>query len=264
MKAPTQLKSTVAVLVGGPDDIYRELRAKLAYTCNIDVAHHRNWDKKAISFNLPAKVELVIVLNDMTSHAAFWMAKKIAKKRGCPLVVTQRKWAHMSQALAREGYPELKAETNVVPMFPERTVESVLVEPAEMTDMEKDLLSTKAAADLCEVSPSWLLALFNKGLIKATKQTGVKGLPHGSRLRFTMDQVEAAQTYIAANSRKRKKSASPPKVVKKVSKTVSVKISNKTAGPSLVDMDRLIESLQSMLPGGRRLVVTPSKYWFEK
>lgn len=270
-RAPVVPAMTTAILIGGPADIYRELQVKLKVRRNINLAFHRDWDKNnRKQGSLPVTVQLVIVLKDMTSHENFWAAKELAKKADLPVVVTQRKWAHMRKALDQAGFQEQLPPTlpaNVVEMFPERPVpvEELAREASETVDMEKDLLPTKDVAELCGVSPGHITVLFNKGKIKATKQTGVKGLPHGSRLRFTLDQAEAAKAYVDKHSRKRKPKVVAPVKAAKAPKPTTVKSKGwPFAQPSLLDMDQLVEKLQGMVPPGRKLVVTATKYWLEK
>jgi hypothetical protein len=97
-------KYFVVLLAGGPRDIAREVRARLADCRNIYVKYHweyeseRQWQKP-----IPKDVDFVIGLKDMMGHSKFDLMKKAGKKADVRWIITQRKWAIMAAALHNHG-----------------------------------------------------------------------------------------------------------------------------------------------------------------
>ena len=93
------------LLVGGPEDVAREVRARLA-KYGLHLAYHHPWKRSGwVSKPFPQDTGLVIILKDMISHGAYHIAKEKAVAGGlrAHFVVTQRKWVAMYQALRRLG-----------------------------------------------------------------------------------------------------------------------------------------------------------------
>ena len=82
------------LLVGGPEDVAREVRARLA-KYGLYLAYHHPWKRSGwFSRPFPRDVGLVIILKDMIGHGAYHVAKEKVVGGGLSarLVVTQRKW----------------------------------------------------------------------------------------------------------------------------------------------------------------------------
>ena len=107
--SPKNGKYHVALLVGGPHDIFLELQQKLAAERGIWIEHHWEWRKNHHGI-IPKDVDLIIILKDMLSHALDKKASVALEKRviaasdGVPFIRTVRKWAIMSQALEHNGW----------------------------------------------------------------------------------------------------------------------------------------------------------------
>lgn len=102
--APKNGQYHVALLVGGPADIARELRERLARERGVLVKYHMEW-KRPRAFQSPIKrdVDVVIILTDMLGHPDEALVVKTAKSAGVPFIRTQRKWATLGSALSARG-----------------------------------------------------------------------------------------------------------------------------------------------------------------
>lgn len=105
-KSPIRLrfkngKFGVGLLVGGPEDVYRELRLRLLERKNILLRHHFDWEHPhAVSTRpIPADVDLVVILKDMVGHPVHDAIVRECKARGILFVRSQRKWASIDHSL---------------------------------------------------------------------------------------------------------------------------------------------------------------------
>lgn len=97
-------KFHIVLLAGGPRDIAREIRDKLAAKRDVFIKYHYEYDKEQ-QWNkpIPKDVDFVIVLKDMISHSLFYKIKESCKQAGLRWIVTQRKLSIMTAALANYG-----------------------------------------------------------------------------------------------------------------------------------------------------------------
>ena len=94
----------IVLLAGGPRDLAREIRDKLAKARSIFVKYHREYDKEhQWSKPIPKDVDFVIMLKDMMSHPMFDKMRRACSDAGLRWVVTQRKMSTMIAALNNYG-----------------------------------------------------------------------------------------------------------------------------------------------------------------
>jgi hypothetical protein len=98
LEPKTNAATTIALLVGGVADVYREVRKKLFKNKNIDLKYHFEWKAQ----DIPKDVTLIIIVVDMINHNLENIVVEAAKRAGVPFVRTSRKWAVMSQAIEQQ------------------------------------------------------------------------------------------------------------------------------------------------------------------
>lgn len=100
--------AAIALLVGGPADLFRELGNKLWGQKAINLKHHWPSDKPKLAKSaLPAGVDLVIALQDIAGHPLIDGARVKAEDAGVPFVRGQRKWATLTTQLDRAGFKDV-------------------------------------------------------------------------------------------------------------------------------------------------------------
>lgn len=94
-------KFGVALLVGGPEDVGRELRFRLLERRNILIRYHFDWDHSHSGMNrpIPSDCDLVVILKDMIGHPQHDVVVRECKRIGLPFVRSQRKWSSLDHAL---------------------------------------------------------------------------------------------------------------------------------------------------------------------
>ncbi len=106
----------IALLGGGPADIHRELRTKLA-PLGIHLGHHREYGRSHTGQGpIPSDVELVILLTDMLGHSAERGLITAAKRAHVPYVRATRKMSTLVPLLRSRGFVVEDARAGVVPM----------------------------------------------------------------------------------------------------------------------------------------------------
>lgn len=111
MSAPAP-SGHAALLIGGPADLRGEIDRRLRRDFGVFVAHHWEAGKTRAHVNanaIPADVERVIVLYEISGHDAHDKAKTLAKDRGIPLALISRKWSIARQQLVAAGFQPLPA-----------------------------------------------------------------------------------------------------------------------------------------------------------
>ena len=88
------------LLVGGPEDRFRELKEDLMARKEIDLCWHWEWDRNVKA--LPKECEFVVILTDMAGHGLIEQGAGAAKRNGVPFVRTTQKWSQMEPHLDRE------------------------------------------------------------------------------------------------------------------------------------------------------------------
>jgi hypothetical protein len=83
---------TKAVLVGGPEDIRRDVEKHLR-NLNIEVIDHWPYKRKMSNRIVPRAANLMLCLVDMLGHKDSDIARRAAKAAGVPYVFGTRKWS---------------------------------------------------------------------------------------------------------------------------------------------------------------------------
>lgn len=95
----------VVLLAGGPADIGREVRDRLANRMGIVARWH--WDRehpRAFQRAVPVEADAVIVLKDFIGHAGSALVRANAKRANVDCLCTSSKWSAMYQTLWSHGF----------------------------------------------------------------------------------------------------------------------------------------------------------------
>ena len=99
--SPKNGKNIVALLAGGPHDIFIEVRDRLQKLRSITVQHHWEYHRpRAFAGKIPVNVDFVIILKDMLGHSDQDRVVDACDKRGVLYMRTTRKWSAMAQLLS--------------------------------------------------------------------------------------------------------------------------------------------------------------------
>lgn len=105
----------VALLAGGPADLAREIRDRLASKLGVLVTHHWEGDKpRQWHRPIPPDVDLVIFLKDFAGHSQHDLIMRQCAAQQVPVARTQRKWGTMYQMLHQQ-FGMSSAEAPVIP-----------------------------------------------------------------------------------------------------------------------------------------------------
>lgn len=92
-----------ALLVGGPHDLYQELRQALGNGWLIHLTQHFSYERGDVGV-VPQNIDFVIILTDIISHAMQDKVIAQCRKQDVPFVRTQRKRATWSACLRQRGF----------------------------------------------------------------------------------------------------------------------------------------------------------------
>jgi len=105
--APKNGAQLVAMVAGGPPDLFRSIQRKLERR-GVRVAHHADYRRQRdFQKAIPKDVDYVIVLTDVIAHSNCALVAKAAERAGVPYVLTRRKMANMEAALRKRGFVPL-------------------------------------------------------------------------------------------------------------------------------------------------------------
>lgn len=106
----------LALLGGGPADIHRELRTKLA-PHGIQLDHHREYGRSHTGHGpIPIGVDLVILLTDMLGHSAERGLITAAKRADVPYIRATRKMSTLLPLLKAKGFLIDETRAGVAPI----------------------------------------------------------------------------------------------------------------------------------------------------
>jgi hypothetical protein len=110
-KVAEEHDKTVVALVGGPADVYKDLKSKFDKTedkqlVELELRHHIE-TRTQLQRQVPVDCDLVIIMTDMLSgdKAGLYAAK--CKMAGVPFVKSTRKWGAIVQALNNQWFDRI-------------------------------------------------------------------------------------------------------------------------------------------------------------
>ena len=184
------------LLVGGPEDRYRELKEDLMARKEIDLSWHWEWDRNVKA--LPKDCEFVVILTDMAGHGLIEQGAGAAKRNGVPFVRTTQKWSQMEAHLDRE-----LMKVKRVPLVDDATGEaevddaalldfvnefneekSITAAPERVVEKEEFINKSQAEEMLGLKNHHWVTQLVRDGHLPETSKPGPgsKGLTLQYRL----------------------------------------------------------------------------------
>lgn len=145
----------VVLLAGGPRDLAREIRSRLAQQRGMYVKYHwpadkpNQWDR-----DIPVDVDLVIFLKDFASHSQQSNLVPKCKASGIRWIRTQRKWAAMSGIMAQHGL--LSSPPIPFDILANMKFEDDLPEAKAAEQVEEEAEATEPAAQALVSAPDQL------------------------------------------------------------------------------------------------------------